>query len=128
MKHTSQITTLRIGVSLVLAIAIVQGICGCNNSRWTSEKINVSKQTGASIIQALAAYNAKYGTYPASLDKLVPEQLADIQSPVAGERQWHYEISKDGHWYHLSFTDGAKHPATYGWTSRSTEWGYDSGE
>jgi hypothetical protein len=49
-----------------------------------------SKRRGARIVQALAAYESQHGTYPETLNELVPRQLAQVEPPTWGLQRWTY--------------------------------------
>lgn len=49
-----------------------------------------SKRRGARIVEGLATYQQRYGTYPDRLDALVPEHVAAVEPPLWGLRRWRY--------------------------------------
>lgn len=57
--------------------------------------IDRTRMQGSDIVQALERYRSDEGSYPASLDALVPAYLADIPQPAWGE-EWTYRTFSDG--------------------------------
>ena len=57
----------------------------------TPEGELASRERGDVIVQALRAHRAARGTYPRTLAELVPSQLASIDPPLVGDKQWQYE-------------------------------------
>jgi len=60
---------------------------------------------GNRIVQALQAYEAAHGAYPASLRDLVPKFIEDIPKPERAE--WIYEPVPDRARFMLCFEGGA---------------------
>ncbi len=92
-------------VATVLAIhfgpAIVMGIA---YPRWTPELTSESELIGSRIVRALEQHRVRKGTYPSSLDELVPTYLPVIEPPVAGDRRWGYQSRSSGYGFSLWFS------------------------
>lgn len=52
--------------------------------------LEASKDRGARIVQALAAYRQEHETYPEQLEDLVPEYIASVEPPEWGLERWRY--------------------------------------
>lgn len=57
--------------------------------------IEETKARGLAIVEALQEYRAVAGSYPPSLDALVPAHLESIPAPAWGE-EWMYRTFDDG--------------------------------
>jgi hypothetical protein len=75
---------------------------GCNRG-WNDRVIAESKATGDGIIDKLSKYQRDHGSYPASLEALVPKYMESVPLPVAGERRWIYVMFDDGRAFELRF-------------------------
>lgn len=49
-----------------------------------------SKEVGAAIVEGLEMYRARHGTYPATLEELVPEYIPRVEPPTWGLERWRY--------------------------------------
>ncbi len=106
------------GVVLVLIFAT-----GC---KWSDSKVRQSQSRGNLVVAALESYMQDNGQYPPSLESLVPKYLETIPQPVAGDREWIYEVwvKDDKHGFHLRFQNGNRgHLCSY---SRDGSWFIDT--
>lgn len=75
-------------VVVVLALAAGAGVY------WYAHRdqgeLEESKERGAVIVDALQAYRAQTGTYPESLEELVPVHLPEVAPPTWGLERWRY--------------------------------------
>jgi hypothetical protein len=67
-----------------LAVMLLAVSClGCNRD-WNNRVIAQSKATGDGIIDKLTNYQRDRGSYPASLEALVPQYMESIPLPLQG--------------------------------------------
>jgi hypothetical protein len=52
--------------------------------------IEESKRVGAVLVEALYRHRAERGTYPDSLEQLVPDYVESVAPPTWGLRRWRY--------------------------------------
>ena len=75
---------MRIVCSIVIGLLLTE----CSDERQTASGGDF--QRGDAIIVALEKYRTDHGTYPDTLDALVPKYLPAVQEPDYGERRWVY--------------------------------------
>lgn len=85
---------------LLVCVLVSSGL-GCSN--WSKKNIDLSKQQGDKIVEAISQYQLGNSTYPNSLTELVPQQLNAIEGPIAGTGKWRYQPRKGGGGFTLSF-------------------------
>jgi hypothetical protein len=91
-----------------IAIPLVVGIwSACHlayrNAVWTVPNIEESRRRGERIAEALLECQDKTGRLPSSLEGLVPKFLDRIPEPVAGLREWEYQLTPDSRQFSLVF-------------------------
>lgn len=79
-------------------------------------QVDATKLTAGQVIAALERYRAAHGALPASLDKLVPEQLAQV--PAAPNGRFMYRM--DSHDFTLGFPTWLFMIQTY--DSKTKQW------
>lgn len=62
----------------------------------TPQGVNESHARGDKIVTAIHAFHVKHNRYPAQLEDLVPEFLAEIEPPTVGACEWEYRIDENG--------------------------------
>jgi hypothetical protein len=50
---------------------------------------------GDEVVAGLMAYKQDHGTYPATLEELVPQYLPAVPKPPLGQQKWEYELTPD---------------------------------
>ena len=68
---------------------------------WSASGIAETRRRGDVISEAIEAYRAKTGKYPAELRELQPKFLREIPRPTVGYKQWQYELIDQGTNYWL---------------------------
>ena len=63
-------------------------------------EIEQTKAQGTAIVTALESHRAREGSYPASLEMLVPVHLEALPAPAWGD-QWTYRTFDDGRYCEL---------------------------
>jgi len=79
-------------------VALVFG--GCYS--WRESQVTETKKRGDVVRHALNEYRTKTGSFPKSLDALVPEYVKVIPQPTVGRRAWNYKAYLDNTGYLLS--------------------------
>lgn len=74
----------------VVVLALAAGVAVYMYAHRDEGRLEESKNRGAPIVAALGAYHAEQGTYPETLDELVPRHLAGIEPPTWGLERWTY--------------------------------------
>ena len=99
-RHTSRCWTL-ITRSGWLTLCVIVGLCSsCGN--WSSGQVEETKRRGDVVREALSHYRKEIGTYPISLERLVPKYLDQVPAPSVGNKKWTYEVFKAGASYLIS--------------------------
>ncbi|MEX1184483.1 MAG: hypothetical protein WEF86_14825 [Gemmatimonadota bacterium] len=75
---------------VVTMLAVGAGLAVYLYAHRDGAQLEESKQHGTEIVRALADYAAERGTYPVSLDELVPQHLPAVPQPTWGLRRWSY--------------------------------------
>jgi hypothetical protein len=83
----------------------------------SDKRRDTSQQTAGQIIEAIERYRSTYGTLPASLDQLVPEQLPQLPITSDGRPFW-YQVTSNN--FRVSFPLPAMMVRTY--DSRTRDW------
>ena len=96
-EHTAEIAITAVAVALGIGV-----FAYAHRDRGTLEQ---SKQRGAAIVDALERHRAASGTFPETLDALVPDYLAAIEPPTWGLRRWRYRRYTAAHGTHTAGTD-----------------------
>jgi type II secretory pathway pseudopilin PulG len=74
----------------VVALALAAGVAVFMYAHRDDGRLEESKVRGAAIVTALGAYRAERGTYPETLQELVPRYLAEVEPPTWGLERWTY--------------------------------------
>lgn len=72
-----------------LCVALLLAATGCG-SGWSASSIEKGRQIGDGIVDALHAYKADNGSFPETLDALVPGHLSVIPPAPTGDASWSY--------------------------------------
>ena len=107
---------MRIVCSIVLGLLLA----GCSDERQTTSGEDFRR--GDAIIAALEKYRKTRGTYPDTLDALVPNYLPAVQEPDYGERRWDYVPHNEKGTYGLFMWRRDK--AGYGYNVPEPKWEY----
>lgn len=75
---------------IVTALVIAAGVAVYLYAHRDDSALEASKERGARIVQALAAYREEHDTYPEELEALSPAYLALVEPPVWGLARWRY--------------------------------------
>lgn len=75
---------------LVIALALGAGAAVYVYAHRDEGRLEQSKERGAQIVAALMSYQAEHGTYPATLEALVPVHLDSVPQPTWGLAEWGY--------------------------------------
>lgn len=111
-----------------IVVAAIYLLAGCNPSNWNNTNIAESKKRGECIVAALNSYYGDHGRYPDRLNQLVPKYLRNIDSPVAGDRKWIYELKVGGRHCALSFEEPGPPPRKgYEYSFSASRWIYSDG-
>ena len=94
-------------------------------SDWSTAAINESIATGTTLAAALEKYRADNGSYPPTLDQLVPKYVPEIRPPRAGNQRWVYEVFQAGSDYTLAFEDDSEYKPTAWYKPGRTKWNVD---
>ncbi len=70
---------------------------------WREADVQSTIVKGDEIRSALAAHYADHGSYPSTLDGLVPAYLPEVPVPDTGLKVWSYRIWRGGEGYELGF-------------------------
>lgn len=89
----------------------------------TEQAIKETHARGEQIVAALERWKAITGKYPASLDLLVPSELASIPRPVVGNGIWKYTTPGDQS-FRLRSWVGPDYESDY-WDSGAKDWYMD---
>ena len=114
-------TCLVVGVCLVVALRTREPVghrhpMDCLTSMSDAQSVDATIERGDEIVQAITSYQNLHGRYPRRLDDLVPQHIASIQPPLAGDSAWLYGLhSVRGRvHFHLSFGCGPEpYPCYY---------------
>ena len=96
-EHTAEIVVLTLAIGLGIGV-----FAYAHRDRGTLEQ---SKQRGAVIVEALERHRAASGSYPETLEALVPSYIAEIEPPTWGLRRWRYRRYAAAHGTHSVATD-----------------------
>jgi len=97
-------------VRLIALVLLLPSVSGCDRFRrflaeqpwkWSASGIAETRRRGDIISEAIEAYRAKTGKYPAELRELQPEFLHEIPQPTVGYKQWQYGLIDQGTNYWL---------------------------
>ena len=69
--------------------------------KWSTSGIAETRKRGDIVSDAIEAYRAKTGKYPADLRELQPEFVREIPPPTVGHKQWEYSLIDQGTDYWL---------------------------
>jgi hypothetical protein len=69
---------------------------------WSETDVAETKRRGDIVCNALNDYRTRVGTFPNTLDLLVPKYLSAIPEPTVGKRMWKYQTYVDNSAYLLS--------------------------
>lgn len=119
MKNTRVFMYRKIFQTLILIIYIflVLLFCGCSDQTTTpnlplenhemtyDEKLQINQQQGQIIITAIEEFYTSEGSFPASLDDLIPEYLGSIPTTWDGQ-QYYYDVDEYYLYSLLFFFDG----------------------
>jgi hypothetical protein len=75
---------------VVVTLALAAGVGVYWWAHRDEGRLEESKERGAVIVQGLESYHARHGTYPESLDDLVPDHAPGIEPPTWGLERWRY--------------------------------------
>ncbi|QKK06957.1 MAG: hypothetical protein HND58_01465 [Planctomycetota bacterium] len=96
---------------------------------WSEEALSESQRRGDAVISAIKQYQSREGELPPSLEALVPDDIATIEPPVAGNRRWRYGPlgSHAGEYFLLVESAYCERPGYYGvewfrYTSLGDKW------
>jgi hypothetical protein len=89
-------------LSLVVCVVLTAS-CESRDPRDSpsANQLQVTKQNGDAIIDALYAYKAKMGFFPRSRSDVVPAFVPEIREPLFGK--WAYSPTESGSHFVLSF-------------------------
>ena len=109
----------------LFGLTILISLFGCSN-RWSDSNVAESKKRGNNINKALLAYKTENSIYPERLDLLVPKYLEKIESPMAGNRKWIYEVYDSNQQYNLGFEGYSEKEPVCWYGSKSKIWVCDT--
>ena len=109
----------------ILAIALGAG-CARLLEDWSDASVAESQLRGGRIAAALERYRRDQMTYPADLDALVPQYLAEIEPPVAGNGAWVYTPLDRNAAYNLCFGGSRDDSPSHIYDSRTQKWSLDT--
>jgi type II secretory pathway pseudopilin PulG len=95
---------------VVTVLALAAGVAVYMYAHRDEGRLEQSKERGARIVQALSSYHAEQGTYPETLDELVPEHIGAVEPPSWGLERWTYRRYTPAD---VSASDGAPHDVVY---------------
>ena len=98
-EHTAEI--------LITTLALAAGVGVFAYAHKDESRIEESKHRGAAIVQALERHRADKGSYPATLDALVPRYITAIEPPTWGLRRWRYRPYSAADLAHDAGVDGS---------------------
>ena len=117
-----------IAIVITLSIFFVCLLIGCC---WTllfpvyginGPSAQQGQENATGLIMALEQYKTEVGSYPSSLESLVPTYLSDIPQPAQGW-QYQYQSLESGKEFMLSFTIGKSLDGDYcEYTSITKHW------
>jgi hypothetical protein len=96
-EHTAEI--------VVTALALALGIGVFAYAHRDTGTLEESKRRGAAIVEALERHRAAEGTYPGTLEALIPSYVTRIHPPTWGLRRWRYRRYTAAHGTHTAATD-----------------------
>ena len=87
---------MRVSTIALLSLFLLSA-CG----DWSRANVEETERRGDIVAAALKNYRDRTGSYPDTLQKLVPQDLNRIPQPTVGKREWEYETwpTKDGRGY-----------------------------
>ena len=96
---------------------------------WSDDALSESQRRGEAVVTAIKQYQMREGELPPTLEALVPDDIAHIEPPVAGNRQWRYGAlgSHEGEYFLLVESKYCDKPGYYGiewfrYTSLGDKW------
>lgn len=98
---------------------------GCN-SDWSDEKVEASKAQALKLVTAIDQYVIAKGMRPDTLRELVPDQLPEIELPIAGNHRWIYYRNRE--FYTIGFARQGDGPPCWFYSTEDRSWGYDDGD
>lgn len=98
---------------------------GCSG-QWSNSKVEETYRRAGLVIDAIEAFREKHGNLPAQLSDLVPEFLAYVPLPQAGERLWRFELESDGAQFSLGFGGPSPEDSEHYYVSSLDDWVVDT--
>lgn len=87
--------SLIVGVVLWLVFGPLAPLFQVGES-WSQANLAETRRRGAEVSAAVDAYIQQHAELPPNLDVLVPDYIAQIKPPTAGDRQWEFGPSRGG--------------------------------
>jgi len=94
--------------------------------RWREELVDESYERGAVVIAALEEYKQDHTVYPPRLEDLIPEYLEEVPLPAAGNKEWCYDLFRDGS-FQLAVEDCPGGFPVHFYLSDHGQWACDTG-
>lgn len=118
--------TFRTTVFALVLLLVVVAMAFFLSVRFEGDPAVTVQQPGNAIIAALQRYRSEQGSYPVSLEELVPRYLDDMPQPLWGERKWRY--LREGEVFHLKVGEDAwGYPSwSFKGSSSGGSWYHDS--
>jgi len=88
-----------------IALALTTCLAGCSDDT-DDLALKQTEQSGAQVLKAIKSFREETGSYPKSLDRLVPSFLSEIPQPAWGLQRWTYNTTED--WFTLSVHEAAR--------------------
>jgi len=121
--------------SLAMLLACVAGVfvwIHLHTYAWDQPTLAESVRRGEQIVAAIERFERAKTRLPSTLDELEPEFIAEVLSPVAGDRVWEYHSWKEGvepAGYVLAFNETPDHGFSASmYYTRKTGWVQDGGD
>ena len=112
--------------SCAISVILVAAISGCSNGNWSDDKVKDSQVRGDRIASALNQHYTDKGSFPATLEDLVPDYIQEIEPPLAGNQRWKYNVIDSGSDFTLIFEDNSSSLPTSWRKSQSKRWSFDT--
>jgi hypothetical protein len=74
----------------ITTLALAAGVGVYIYAHRDEGSLEASKERGAVVVDALERHRTAAGTYPESLEQLVPQYLDSIAPPSWGQQRWRY--------------------------------------